>query len=399
MRRSLLWAFLSALLLSALVYAFLPRPIPVELLEVHGGPLVVTVDEEGTTRVRDIYVLSAPVAGRILRIEAEVGDAVTQNETEVARIEPADPTFLDPRGEAQAQAAVRAAESARQLAEAEVRRAETEATFARTELDRARSLVRAKTIAQREFDEARRAYDASMALLESARASLQVRSFELESARSQLLSPAETLQRPRGDRLIPIRSPLTGRILRVWNESERVVNIGEPLLEIGDPHDLEIVVDLLSADAVKVEPGQRAIIEAWGGGVPLEGEVRRVEPFGFTKVSALGIEEQRVNVVIDLLTPHEVWQRLGHGYQVDVRIVLWESPEALHLPLTAFFRDNEGWAVFVERDGYAEKRSVEIGQRNGIDAQVTAGLAAGERVVLHPSDRIVDGVRIRGRAD
>lgn len=397
LRRALLWAALAAILIVALALSFRPRPIVVDLIELQPGPLSVTVDEEGRTRIRDIYVVSAPVAGRVLRIEAEAGDVVTQNETIVAQIEPADPTFLDPRGEAQAGAAVRVAESAVELAEADVRRAEAEYGFARGEYERARVLLRDNTISQREFDAARRALDASKAVLDSARAAMQARSFELESARSYLMSPAATYQKPRGEQLIPIRAPLTGRVLRVPNRSERVALPGEPLVEIGDPTDLEIVVDLLSSDAVRVGAGDRVLIERWGGDENLEGEVRLVEPFGFTKISALGIEEQRVNVIIDLLTPREVWQRLGHGYQVDVRIVLWESPEVLRLPLTALFRDGDGWAVFVERGGRAEKRAVSLGMRNGIEAQIVAGLDAGEHIVLHPSERIADGVRIRSR--
>lgn len=397
-RRILLWVLLTAVLAIALALSFRPRPVVVDLIEVGPGPLAVTIDEEGTTRIRDIYVVSAPVAGRVLRIEAEVGDAVLQNETIVARIEPADPMFLDPRSEAQAAAAVRAAESAVELAEADVRRAEADLSFARAEYERARSLLRDATISQREFDAARRAYDAGKAVLESARAALQVRSFELESARNQLLSPAATLQQPRGEQLIPIRAPLTGRVLRVPNRSERVATAGEPLVEIGDPGDLEIVVDLLSSDAVKVAAGDRVWIERWGGAEVLEGEVRRVEPFGFTKVSALGIEEQRVNVIVDFVTPSDVWQRLGHGYQVDVRIVLWERADVLQLPLTTLFRDGPGWAVFVASDGRAEKRAVEVGMRNGVDAQIVAGLESGETVIRHPSDRIAEGVRIRDRA-
>jgi HlyD family secretion protein len=398
LRRGLLWGFLTALLVGSLVYAFMPRPIPVELIEAREGPLMVTVDEDGETRVRDIYVLSSPVAGRILRIEGDVGDVVTQNETVVAQIEPADPTFLDPRSKAQAGSAVHAAESARDLAAADTRRVEADLSFARSELDRARALFRDRTISRREFDEAQRAYDTNKAALESARAALQMRAFELESARTQLLSPADTHQRARGEQLIPIRAPLTGRILRVINESERIVAAGEPLVEVGDPSDLEIVVDLLSADAVKVSAGQRVIIEGWGGGVPLEGAVRRVEPFGFTKVSALGIEEQRVNVVVDLITAREIWHRLGHGYQVDVRVVLWERDAVLRLPLTALFRDGDGWSVFVARDGRAEKRAVEIGARNGIEAQVIGGIEVGENVLAHPSDRVTDGIRIRARS-
>ena len=186
-------------------------------------------------------------------------------------------------------------------------------------------------------------------------------------------------------------------ILRVIQESEAVVMAGAPLLEIGDSAELEIVVDLLSADAVRVSAGQRVIIEGWGGDQPLEGQVRRVEPFGFTKISALGIEEQRVNVIIDLVSPREQWDRLGHGYQVDLQIVLWENDNVIKLPLTALFRDGSDWAVFVANEGVAEKRMVNIGKRNGLDAEIVAGLEEGEQVILHPGDRIVDGVTVQSR--
>ncbi len=396
-RRIAIWSVLAVLLVGGLVYAFLPRAIAVEVVELSEGPLVVSINEEGQTRVRDSFLLYAPVAGRSLRIEGEVGDPVTQNETVVAQIEPIDPAFLDPRSKAQAEAALQAAASSRTLAEAEVRRAAAELEFSDTELTRARALIREKTISQRELDEAERRYNTNKAMLESARAALQVAAFDQERARAQLLSPSETHQRPRVGGLIPIRSPATGRILKILNESERVVAAGETLAEIGDPADLEIVVDLLSADAVKVAPEQRVVIEGWGGDQALEGRVRRVEPFGFTKISALGIEEQRVNVIIDLVSPREQWQRLGHGYQVDVRIVLWEGEEVLRLPLTALFRAGEGWAVFVDRDGRAVRRVVEVGRQNGIEAEIIDGLEAGARVLVHPSDRVVDGVRIRSR--
>jgi HlyD family secretion protein len=189
-------------------------------------------------------------------------------------------------------------------------------------------------------------------------------------------------------------SPVSGRVLRIVTESEGVVQSGTPLIEVGDPDQLEVVVDLLSADAVRVEAGQHVIIEAWGGEQPLEGKVRRIEPFGFTKVSALGIEEQRVNVVIDITTPREQWARLGHGYRVEPRIVLWESADVLRVPLSALFRHGQQWAVFVEREGRAQLRPVEIGQGNGLEAQVLGGLERGERVVLHPGDRVSQGARL-----
>ena len=197
---------------------------------------------------------------------------------------------------------------------------------------------------------------------------------------------------------VPLLAPVHGRILRVLHKSEGVVEAGEPLIEIGDPADLEVVVDFLSSDAVRIKPGQRVIVEQWGGGAALSGRVRLVEPSGFTKISALGIEEQRVNVIIDFTSPPSDWQSLGHGYQVTVRVVLWEGSDVRKLPLTALFRHGDQWAVFVEQDGRARLRVIELGQRTGLEAEVIEGVEPGERVVLSPSDRISDGVRIRARA-
>ncbi len=397
-RRMTLWAILGGALLLTLIAVFSPRAVPVDMQTVGLSELVVSVDEEGETRVRDIFVLSAPVAGRMLRIEAEAGDAVVANETVIAEIEPVDPTFLDVRSEAQAQAAVSAAESAKRLAQAEVDQWAAEVDFARAELDRARELIADNTISERDLDNAKRNDRTARAAYATRIAALQVRNFELERARAQLLSPAEARSRRVDCDCVPISSPVDGQILQVLIESEGVVNAGAALVEIGNPADLEIVVDLLSADAVKVSAGQKVMIEGWGGDKPLTGRVRRVEPFGFTKVSALGIEEQRVNVIVDIVSPPEQWTRLGHGYQVDLRIVLWERVDVITLPLTALFRDGDKWAVFVASDGEAERREVVLGKRNGLEAEITAGLETGEQVIKYPSDEIIDGVSVKERS-
>jgi HlyD family secretion protein len=394
-RRFVFWGALTAVIAAGLGAAFWPRAVVVDIVAAERSALVVTVDDEGETRVRDVYVVSAPITGRMRRIELRAGDAVDAADTVVASIEPIDPAFLDPRSEAQARADVRAAESADALARAEVEQAQAELDFASQEVERARELVRQGMISQRELDAAERAYRTRRASLNTARAAHEMRLFQLERARAALVSPADG--RSGACACVALRSPVTGRILRVLQESEGVVAAGTPLVEIGDPRDLEIVVDLLSVDAVKVETGQRVIIDGWGGHKPLEGRVELIEPFGFTKVSALGIEEQRVNVVIELTSPLDDWARLAHGYQVDARIVLSEGQDVLTLPLTALFRDGDAWAVFVEARGRAELRHVEIGRRNGVSAEITTGLANGERVVLHPSDRVADGVRIAAR--
>jgi HlyD family secretion protein len=395
-KRLALWSVLGLLVLTGLFFSFRPASVPVDLMHVSTGPLMVTLGDEGETRVRDVFVLSAPVAGQLRRIQLDAGDPVRSGETIVAEIEPADSGFLDPRSEQQARAAVRAAESAEQAAKAQVAEAEAEQEFAAAEVVRIRDLFADGTVSARDLDAAERANKAARAAFAAATANLQVRRFELERARAQLLLPTARQQNDDCE-CLKLVAPVTGQVLRVLRESAGVVAAAEPLLEIGDPKDLEIVADLLSTDAVRAAPGQRVLIEDWGGPQPLEGIVRRVEPFGFTKVSALGIEEQRVNVVIDITSPPESWARLGHGYQVEVRVVLWEDKEVLSVPLTTLFRDGERWAVFVAADGTAQLRHVELGQRNGVAAQIVAGLETGEQVVLHPSDRVVDGVRIAPR--
>ncbi len=397
-RRVILWCLLGLILLAGLAYAFLPKALPVDLGAIERGPMTVTVDEEGETRVRDVFVLSTPVAGRLRRVELDVGDQVVADATIVAQVEPADPGFLDVRSERALRAAVEAAKSALALAKAELDEARAEFDFADAELGRARHLIRKDTISQRALDEAERAFKTRDAAVATAQARLQMREFELKQARARLVSPVETQTLHGLCECVPITAPVSGRILRILRESAGVVEAGDSLVEIGEPRDLEIVADLLSSEAVKVEPGQDVMIEEWGGVAPLSGTVKRIEPYGFSKVSALGIEEQRVNVIIEFADPPARWQRLGHGYRVEVRIVLWRGTEVLKAPLTALFRNGKAWALFIAEDGRARHRDVEIGRRSGFEAEITGGVAAGDLVVLHPSYRITDGARIAPRA-
>ena len=398
LKRLVFWGPPALALALVLAWLFRPAAVPVDLVTVDRGPLTVSVSDEGETRVRDMYVVSAPVPGRMRRIELEVGDPVVADQTLVARIEPSDPSFLDVRSAAEARAGVDAAAAARTHAGAQVRRAQAELDFARAEYERIRALARSHTVSENELDSAQRRARTAEAALAEAQAARQVRESEYQVARARLLAPSAARERVADCDCVSVYSPVNGRVLRIVNESEGVVGSGTPLVEVGNPDLLEVVVDLLSADAVRVQAGQRVLIEAWGGDEPLDGVVQRVEPFGFTKVSALGIEEQRVNVVIDITSPRERWARLGHGYRVEPRIVLWESSDVLRVPLSALFRQGERWAVFVERDGRAELREVEIGQGNGLHAEVRSGLEAGERVVLHPADRVSPGVRLAERA-
>lgn len=370
-RRLLFWLPFAVAGIAGLAWLLRPQPVPVDLVTIGSGPIQVTVSDEGQTRVKDVFVVSAPLPGLMQRITLKAGDEVVAQKTVVARIAPNDPNFLDARSEQEARAALR--------------RAEAERDFAAAELERFQRLAASGVISANDLDAARRRAQTTTAAVEEARA--------------RLTAPVSTRRRRGPDcDCVDVYSPVSGRVLRVLQESEAVVAPGTALIEIGDPENLEVFVDLLSTDAVRVEPGQRVLVEAWGGGPPLSGRVRRIEPFGFTKISALGIEEQRVKVLIDFSDDRERWKRLGHGYRVEPRIVLAEAEEVLKVPQAALFRENGTWSVFVDQGGRAELRTVELGLENGLEAQVLKGLTAGERVVLQPGGRVSTGTSIKPRA-
>ncbi len=393
--RYILWGGAVALVVAALTFAFRPQAIPVDFATVTEGEIRITVADEGMAEVHEVYRISAPVAGRLLRVQGEVGDAVVAGETEIARIEPSAPVFLDVRTETEARATLEAARASENLADAELKRAQADLTFTAAEKERSRALFANGTIAKQKLDQDERANRIAVANLLTAQARLDQRRHEVEMARARLVSPASTETDHRQCECLVLRAPVDGEILQVLQESETTLPAGTGILEIGNPHDLQIVVDLLSEDAVRVTAGMPAVIEGWGG-ASLNAVVRRVEPFGYTKVSALGIDEQRVDVLLDLTDPPDAWTRLRHGYRVDVSIVLKEI-ESLILPLGAVFRTGENWSVFVENDGRAILRRIELGARNADHAEVVSGLEAGARVILHPSDQVMDGARIEAR--
>ena len=395
-RRFVIWGALGALLLLALFVAFRPRPLPVDLLEVQPGPMRVTVDAEGITKVKDVFTVSAPVGGLLHRTPLKVGDRVEQGETVVAMIEPTDPAFLDPRAQAESQADVEAAEAARDLAGAELEQARVEKEFAETELRRARELFTKGTVPQRFVDDADRAFRSATAAVAAAEAALDARDHQVKRALARLIEPVGDQQHADDASAFTLSAPVDGRVLRVFEESETVVTPGAPLLEIGDPMLLEVVADFLSEDAVRVEQHRPAVIEGWGGEEPLEASIRRVEPFGFTKLSALGIEEQRVNVVFDLVSPRHEWSSLGHGYRVIAKVIIWEAPSVLSVPVTALFRQGEQWMLFVYNDGDARLRPVTVGHRAGLQVEIVSGLESGEVVVLNPPEGLTDGAAVAG---
>ncbi len=377
-------------LVALIALVLCPKPLPADFVSVKRGGLFVTVDEEGETRVRDRFMVSAPVAGRVLRIEHEPGDEVFGGETVVASFQPSDPIPLDARSRAEAEARVGAAEAALGLARAERDRAQAELDFSSNEVQRYRKLAVEEIVSRERLDSAELEARTREEAFEAAGFAVASAEKDLQVARAALLQSSAV---QKGE-VLTLYAPIDGVVLRRLRESEAVVPAGEPLIEIADPTQLEIVSDLLSTDAVKVRRGQRVLIEQWGGKEALQGVVHRVEPYGFTKISALGVEEQRVNVVVDFEDPREAWEKLGDGYRVEVRIVIWEEEDVVQVPTGSLFRSGEEWAVFVVEEGKAWLKTIELGERNGLAAQVLSGLDEGERVLLHPSDSIVDGVAV-----
>jgi len=376
-----------------LAVALWPTNVPVELGTLSRGPLMVTVDEEGMTRVRDRFVVSSPVAGRVLRIEMEPGDVVTRGQV-VARVRAEAPPLLDARTRAEAQAAIESARAALGRARAEEQRARATLAQLQRELTRIRELAQSKVVAPQELE----AREAEATVAEE---SVNVAVFAVQAATSELQRAQARLAPSTPDaagRVVSVMAPADGVVLKRVRESESVVPPGDPLIEIGDPHRLEIVADLLSTDAVRVKRGARTIIEQWGGERQLEARVRRIEPSGFTKVSALGVEEQRVNVVLDFVDPAAAWAELGDAYRVEVRIVIWESAAVLKVPTSALFREREKWAVYTVENGRARRVIVELGHQTGQEAEVLSGVSDGVRVILHPGDTLADGARVRERS-
>nr|WP_315099498.1 HlyD family efflux transporter periplasmic adaptor subunit [uncultured Fretibacterium sp.] len=388
-----------ALIAAALAYAFRPLPLEVDMEEAARRPMTLTVDEEGRTRVRDAYTVSAPVDGRLLRVEVRPGDVVSAGKSVVARMVPSAPTPLDARDETGARAALAAAEAALKLARADRERAVADRDLAQVQLRRIRGLRSSGAASQLQLDQAEREARTTAAALHNAEAAIAVRDAERKGALSRLRrfgdkgAGTETT----ATNVIPICAPADGRVLRVMRESEGPLSAGTPLMEVGDVENgLEVVIELLSSEAVRVTSGDRVVLSGWGGDRPLNGIVEKIEPFAFTKVSALGVEEQRVNVVVRFTDLQESLGRLGHGFRVEARIVVWEDRDALTVPSSALFRsDGDGkWAVFVVEDGIARLRTIEAGRDNGIEAQVLDGLRPGEQVILYPASDLTDGARV-----
>ena len=378
-----------------IIWALLPKPIPVETATVTKGTFVATVDEDGKTRIRERYVVAAPLAGRLTRVTLKAGDAVKTGAV-VATIMPSLSPFLDQRSREEAGERLGAAEAARERSKAMVERAQAQVNQAKADFDRIRTLRQRGVATEQALEHA----DLTLRLAER---DLRAAEFQDHAAEHEVEQAKAVLaQYHNGSAATPpeqwsVKAPVSGLVLKVDQESETAVQPGAPLIEIGDPHDLEVVVDVLSTDAVEIHPGVEVAIEHWGGPGVLQGLVRRVEPAAFTKLSTLGVEEQRVNVLIDITSPAQDWRNLGDAYQVDARITVFKRDDATIVPSGALFRTGNQWNVYVVKDGRAERRAVTLLRRSGGSAAVTAGVQPGAIVIIYPGDRVADGVKVESR--
>jgi len=391
-KRWIIAAFIAVSVVLAIVYGFLPAPVPSEISAVTRGPLLVTVEEVGRTRVVDRFVVSAPVAGYMRRVSLEAGDSVKKGQA-VAELEPLRSGTLDPRSRAAARAEVSAAESALGSAKENLEAARADAEFAKARLERTQKLYDGGFASRNTLDQAVSDAKRTEANRLAAEAAVLTAGHEVQRARAALAYSGAV---DRGS-AVAVRTPVAGKVLKVWKESAGVVAPGEPIMDIGDPEHIEVKVEVLSVDAVKIAPGTPVLFERWGGEGALEGVVKTVEPSGFTKVSSLGVEEQRVNVIAAITSPPEKRQGVGDGFRVDARFVLWEGRAVVRVPASALFRSGKDHGVFVVRNGRARLQPVTVGHTNGLFAEILSGVAEGDRVIEHPDESISDGTRVRAR--
>ncbi len=393
-RRLLPWA-LGIGILALVGWGLKPKPIEIETGVVARGPLTVRVSEEAKTRIRNRYVVAAPVAGKMRRVPLKPGDEVKAGETLLTAIEPMATPLLDPRARVQAEAVVSMKEAARKQAVQGLDAQQAALKMAEADRDRIRAVQRAGTVSETDRDRAEGDASIKASEVRASQFALQVLDYEIAQARAALERPdASTV-----GNLVEVKSPVSGRVLKVMQESETVVSPGQAILEVGDPADLEIEAEILSRDAVTIHAGDSVSIEQWGGDSPLKGRVRRVEPAGFTKISALGVEEQRVIVLSDLIEPPAEAKSLGDRYRVEVRVAVWHSDDVPVIPSGALFREGNTWKTFLYQNGTAKLVSVEAGHSDGRLTEVLSGLSPGDEVLLHPPDTVKAGSSVRKRTE
>ncbi|MDE3061778.1 MAG: efflux RND transporter periplasmic adaptor subunit [Acidobacteriota bacterium] len=383
-RRQFVLLGIVLLTMSVLWVVFRPKLVPVQTVSIERGPLQETVDEEGKTRMHDHFVVAATVQGQLRRVDLHAGDRVKVGQT----LGWIDPAPIDPRQEAVLEAQLNSARAATQQADALAARAKVDSAQAEQDVARGRELYKHGIISKETLDKQTTTHLAMQQQLHAAVSGAESAAFEVEKAKAALLMYQDgTSSLP-----TPMLSPVDGRVLRVMEQSERVVVPGTPILEIGYMPRLEVVADFLTRDAVRIKPGMPAEIIDWGGDKPLPARVRLTEPGGFTKVSALGVEEQRVNVICDFA---ESADDLEDGYHVEVRVILWEGQSVLRVPSSAVFRSSGNWAVFVVQSGRAVQRIVRVGHHGETDWEVLDGLGPGDHVIVHPSSEVDNGVRVQ----
>lgn len=395
--RHLTWLAIAAGIVGLLVYGFIPPAVDVELTTVTRGPLVVTVEEDGKTRVRERYIVASSLSGRLLRVALHSGDPILANKTVVATIEASDTNLLDDRARTESEARLKAAEAHREQATALIERARDTTSIALNELNRAEQLAAKKAITDEVHDEVRLKYRLAAYDLRVAEFNLTIAEFERDQAKAAFVRFADRPEEQRSLFRHEIRAPISGRVFRVFEENSVPVSPGARLIELGDPTDLEVEIDVLSTDAARIKPGSKVWLHHWGGDDTLEARVRVIEPSAFTKVSALGIEEQRVWVIADILSPPEQRSTVGDGFRVEASIVTWEGTNVLKVSAGALFRQQNDWAIYVVRQARAELQTVRVGHTNGLETEVLEGLTVGDQVILHPGDRVRPGVRVRPR--
>lgn len=394
-RGHVVWVVVALAAAALASWAILPTPLPVETAAVTKGRFVATVDEDGKTRIRERYVVAAPLAGQLTRVQLKAGDTVKADEV-IATILPAPAPFLDARARQQAEQRLGSAEAARERTKALVERAQAQAVQAQNDLDRTRTLKERAVSTSQALERAELAMRIAERDIRAAQFFDHAAEHEVEQAKALLAQyPTDSSGKP--PESWNLTAPVSGVVLNVTQESETSLQPGAPILSIGDPRDLEVAVDVLSTDAVEIKPGAAVMIEHWGGPGILAARVRRIEPAAFTKVSTLGVEEQRVNVLIDIASPDKDWAGLGDAYQVDARITVFSRDDAIIVPSGALFRRGETWSVYVLKDGRARLRAVNLLRRSGRVAAVTDGVAPGDRVIVYPSDRVTPGARVRAQ--
>lgn len=371
------------------------KPVLVDLARIESGSMQVTIDEEGVTRVRDLYTIFAPIAGHLNRITLEEGDAVKARDTVIASIHPPDPPFLDDRTRTEIKAGVEAARAAVALAKVEHQRAETAFNLAESEYRRASTLGKTNVISESQLERAVADVRLQGAQVESAAATIRLRNAELASMKARLVQPGD-IDVLSTDQMccVVIHAPVDGVVLKVFVKSEQAVAAGSPILEVGEPSNLEVSLDALSSDAVRIAPGTDAVITDWGGERALSATVRRLDPSAFTKISALGIEEQRVKVILDV---EDVPEGLGHGFRIFAQLVVWSADSVLQVPIGSLFRSSGDWNVFIVQNDHANLRQIDIGHMNARYAEILSGLDKGDLVVLYPNDVLEDGSLVEDR--